>query len=409
MAQHIKPKTWLILTQYFPPEIGAPQLRLLAMIKELERQNIKVKVLTAMPNYPDGEIFEGYKNKFMTTELIDGIETKRMWIYPYNSKSPILRLLNYFSFTFTALIGIFRMQKPDVIFLESQPLSLGIVALLMKHLKRVPYIYNVPDLQIEMANELGYMTNRFFLKLSAAIETYFMKQSWRVSTVTRAFAEHLSERGIEKNKITFLPNGADSNFLIPKSPEKNLLSKWNLQGKTIILYVGTHTFYNGFESIIGAAEILKDNKDIVFLMIGSGPERKRIIKIAEQKHLDNMLFEQSPYSERADLYSIAYVSLASLKKIPIFKKVRPAKIFPSLSCGVPVIYAGLGEASDLLQENKCGISVEPENPIALANGISMLVNNKNLRNKLGDSGRNLIEKQYSWTIIVDNWLKEIHS
>ena len=74
-----------------------------------------------------------------------------------------------------------------------------------------------------------------------------------------------------------------------------------------------------------------------------------------------------------------------------------------------MIYAGLGEASELLQENKCGISVEPENPIALANGISMLVNNKDLRNKLGDSGRNLIEKQYSWTIIVDNWLKEIHS
>tara|TARA_B100000029_G_scaffold485837_1_gene539549 strand:+ start:1277 stop:2506 length:1230 start_codon:yes stop_codon:yes gene_type:complete len=402
-------KNWLVVTQYFPPEIGAPQIRLLAMIKELQRKNIEVKVLTAMPNYPKGEIFKGYKNKFTKTEIIDGIEIKRMWIYPYNSKSPILRLLNYFSFTFTAVIGILSMQKPDMIFIESQPLSLGITALLMKRLKRVPYIYNIPDLQIEMAKELGYITNGFFLKLSTLFENHLMKHSWKVSTVTNAFAEHLNSRGIEKKKITFLPNGADSDFLKPKSADKRLLSKWRLANKKVILYAGTHTFYNGFDSIIGAADILKDNKDIVFLMIGGGPERKRIMRMVEQKHLDNVIFEQSPYSERPDLYSIAYASLASLKKIPIFKKVRPAKIFPSLSCAVPVVYAGVGEAADLLKKNQCGISVEPENPVALANAISMLVNDPELRNRLGNSGRILIEKQYSWKIIVENWLKNIET
>ena len=134
------PKNWLILTQYFPPELGAPQIRLSSMIEELKKHNINASVLTAMPNYPKGKVFDKYKNKFLINEKYKDISVKRTWIYAATGKSAIPRLLNYLSFTFTASLAALTGPKPGVIFLESQPLSLGIIALLMKWIRNVPYI-----------------------------------------------------------------------------------------------------------------------------------------------------------------------------------------------------------------------------------------------------------------------------
>lgn len=401
-------QNWLILTQYFPPEIGAPQIRLMSMVKELEHNGINASVLTAMPNYPKGELFDGYKKKIVTKEKINGIDIKRTWVYAASGKASVPRILNYLSFTVSATIAALFGPKPDLVFVESQPLSLGLVAILMKWVRRVPYIYNIPDLQIEVAKEMDFVGNSLILKISKYLEDFFMKQSWKISTVTEAFMTHIHERGIEKNKITYLPNGADTNFLKPLFPNKKLISKWNLGNKKVFLYVGTHAFYHGLEIIIKAASILKNNKDIIFLMIGNGPERERIINMAESEHLDNIIFGESPYEEMADLYSISYCSIASLKNIQVSKQMRLSKIFPSLSCAKPVIYAGIGEAADLLNKHECGLIVEPENPIKLSETILKLAEDKTLQTKLGESGRRLVEKDYSWHTIINRWSNQIN-
>jgi len=403
------PKNWLILTQYFPPELGAPQIRLSSMIEELRNHNIIPDVLTAMPNYPKGKLFDGYKNKFILNEKYNEISVKRTWIYAATGKSAIPRLLNYFSFTLTAALAALTGPKPEVIFLESQPLSLGVVALLMKWIRKVPYIYNIPDLQIEVAKQMDFMGNKTFLNLSNKLETYLMKNSWKVSTVTEAFMKHINEHnGIDKNKITFLPNGADTNFLKPKPPNKELLSKWNINNQKVFVYVGTHAFYHGLDVIVETAALLKNNEEILFLMIGDGPERKRIIEKAQTLKLKNIKFEQSPYEEMAELYSIAYASIACLKNINVATQMRLSKIFPSLSCEVPVIYAGKGEAATIIDVNKCGLTVEPENPSELAKAILSLSANENYKKELGKAGRNMVQKSYSWKTIINNWIKQLN-
>ena len=402
------PQHWLILTQYFPPEIGAPQIRLASMIEELRKHNINPTVLTAMPNYPKGKLFKGYKNKFLINEKYNDISVKRTWIYAATGKSAIPRLANYLSFTLTAALAALTGPKPEVIFLESQPLSLGIVALLMKWIRNVPYIYNIPDLQIEVAKQMNFMGNKVFLKLSNSLETYLMKNSWKVSTVTEAFMKHINEvNGINMDKITFLPNGADTNFLKPIPPNKNLLSKWDIRNKKVFLYVGTHAFYHGLDVIIETASLLKNNEEILFLMIGDGPERKRIIKKAATLKLKNIKFKQSPYIEMPELYSIAYASIACLKNISVANQMRLSKIFPSLSCEVPVIYSGKGEAATIISSNNCGITVEPENPSELAKAILSISENENYKNELGKYGRNMVTKSYSWKTIINNWIKQL--
>jgi colanic acid biosynthesis glycosyl transferase WcaI len=401
-------KRWLILSQYYSPEIGAPQIRLRCLARELREHGIDVTVLTAMPNYPKGEIFPGYPTtQFSMREEIDGIPVRRVWIYPGSGKSPVIRLLNYLSFTFTALVAALFGPRPDVMFVESQPLSLGIVGLCMKWIRGVPYIYHVPDLQVDVARQMGFITSEAFLRLALRLENFFLKKSWKVSTVTHRFIRHFGERGLPRTQLTFLPNGADTRFLCPQAPCPELLDRWQLGGKTVFVYVGTHAYYHGLDTLIRAAQLLQDHKNLAFLMIGNGPERSRIIRLAEELRLSNVVFGQSPYEEMDRLYSISYASIATLRNLDVANQMRLSKVFPSLSCGVPVIYAGLGEAADVIRDNRCGVTVDPENPEKLAAAIEQLASDRVGRDVMGKAGRQLVEADYSWKIIVQRWMQEL--
>ena len=398
---------WLILTQYYPPEIGAPQIRLRAVVRELRRHGIGVEVLTAMPNYPAGKVFPGYERKWRMQEEIDGIPVRRVWVYAATGRAPHVRLANYFSYTFTALIAALTGPRPDVMFVESQPLSLGLVAILMKWLRGVPYVYNVPDLQVEVAQQMGFARNRLFLSAAFSLEGFFLRQAWKVSTVTHRFIEYFQGRGLPRSQITFLPNGADTDFLKARPPSEPLLDRWGLAGKKIFVYVGTHAYYHGLDTLIEAAELLRHRTDIGFLLVGDGPERARLRDLARANGATNVVFGESPYEEMDQLYSIAYASVATLRKLDVAKSMRLSKVFPSLSCGVPVIYAGDGEAAELLSQHACGVVVTPEDPARLAQAIETLASDPVSRSDMSRKGRALVEADYSWSAIVRNWLHEI--
>ncbi len=150
-------RRWLILTQYYPPEIGAPQIRLQSVAREFQRHGIEVEVLTALPNYPTGRIFPGYGGHWKVKESIEGVLVTRTWVYAGTGKSVPVRLANYLSFTLTAAVAALTGPRPDLMFVESQPLSLGLVAVLIKWLRKVPYIYNVPDLQVDVGRQSSFI------------------------------------------------------------------------------------------------------------------------------------------------------------------------------------------------------------------------------------------------------------
>jgi Glycosyltransferase len=398
---------WLVLTQYYAPEMGAPQIRLRCFVRELVRHGKDVSVMTAMPNYPKGRIFDEYRGHFFSAEQIDGVHVSRIWAYAATGKNALARFLNYCSFAMNALPVVLFRRKPDVIFVEAQPLPLGMVALLMKALRGVPYIYNVPDLQVEVARELGFLRGTLLLQMAERFETLLLRNAMKVSTVTHSFMAHFEARGVLSSRITFLPNGADTEFLRPSEASPTYISKFQLREKIAFVYVGTHAYYHGLDTLVGAAELLKCDRRIRIVMIGDGPERQRIRSLAIKKGLDNIVFEQVPYEETNDLYSVAYASIATLRDVPVAQGMRLSKIFPALSCGVPVIYSGKGEAAELLVKHRCGLVVKPEDASALAEAITELAADPALRNELGNSGRSFVQHEYSWSTIVDRWLNEV--
>ena len=398
---------WLILTQYYAPELGAPQLRLRALARELRRHGIQIEVLTGLPNYPTGITFAGYRGRWRMRETIDGVPILRTWLYGATGRSAAHRLANYFSFTATALIAALLGRKPDRMFVESQPLSLGVVGLALKWLRGVPYVYNVPDLQVDVARELGFLQSGATLSIMTKLENLFMRQAWNVATVTDRFIEHFEDRRVPRSKISFLPNGADTEFLRPLPPDEELLDRWSLRGKRTFVYIGTHAYYHGLSTLMDAAALLRHREDIAFLLVGDGPEREALRTRAHELELANVVFGSSPYEEMARCYSIAYASLALLKDIEVARKMRLAKVFPALSCGVPVIFSGAGETPELLERHGAGVGVRAEDPSELARAIEELADNPDQREAMGRAGRELAESQFSWRVIVDRWLQEI--
>ena len=360
-----------------------------------------------MPNYPNGVVFPGYRGRWKLRETIDDVPVRRTWLYPSAGRSSIKRIAGYASFTMTALVATLLGPKPDRLFVESQPLTLGVVAILMRRLRGVPYVYNVPDLQLDVAKQAGFLSNRTLLRMMKELEDLALRESWTVSTVTEGFIEHFEARGVPRDRISFLPNGADSEFLRPMEPDRELIERWRLQGKKVFTYIGTHAYYHGLETLVEAAERLRQRDDIAFLIIGEGPERERVEGLARGYGLTNIVFTTSPYEELARCYSITWAALAVIRDLEVARKMRPAKIFPALSCGVPVVFSGAGETPELLERHGVGVAVAAESPEALADAIAELADDPERRAAFGRAGRALVEERYSWSSIVDEWLAEV--
>src|SRR4029077_11569620 len=206
---------FLILTQYFPPEIGGAQTRLRSFATELCRSGHEVEVVTAKPNYPKGSFFAGYEKGFYCKEQQDGIVIHRVWLYPAIGGS-VKRLLNYISFTLTCLLGLWRSERPDYIFVESPPLFLSFPAFLAAFFWRVPFIFNVADLWPDVIVDGGFMKDGPIIRMLEMVERWSYRRAAYVNTVTDWIVEILCDKkGVPESKLLFLPNGVDTERFRP--------------------------------------------------------------------------------------------------------------------------------------------------------------------------------------------------
>lgn len=388
----------LILTQYFPPETGAPQNRLFELALRLQDKGIEIEVLTAMPNYPKMEIFPAYKGKKYVKEELEGLTIHRTGIYVSQSKGIVKRLLNYFSFVHTSWKRGRKLGEFDYILCESPPLFLGYTAMSLAKKLKAKLIFNVSDLWPESAEKLGLVTNKLFLKMAYKLEAKCYKKSYLITGQTQGIVKDIKDRFPDKN-VYWLPNGVDlKNYHPEKVVKSGFRAKYQIPAHNkVIFYGGIIGHAQGLELIVNAAERFKDREDLTWVLLGSGPVKSDLEKLSQEKGLSNLIFaEPVARTEMGGVISEIDISLIPLRKLDLFKGAIPSKIFEILAMEKPIILGVEGEAKDLfISEGKAGIAYEPENLDDLERAVNELTADASKMIALGKNGRQYVDQKFN--------------
>ncbi len=388
----------LFLTQYFPPEVGAPQNRLSDLARRLVQAGHYVTVLTALPNYPTGKIFKEYQGRLIVKEESDGVKVIRTWIYASKTKAFVRRLMNYFSFVMSSLIvGMWQVGRQDYIVVESPPLFLGISGFLLSRIKGAKLVFNVSDLWPESAIAMGVLRNKTLIRLSQWLEEFLYRHSHLITGQTQGIVENIHSRCPNK-RIALITNGVDTAIFGLKTrprENRNIKRKFELEEKFVIGYAGLHGLAQGLETVIRTAGILVVQQDLLFAFFGDGPEKEKLQRIVEQAHLTNVRFYPSqPNSLMPEIYSCFDVAIIPLKRLPLFKGALPSKIFEAMAAALPIIGAVEGEARILIEKAQAGVVVEPEDAQAMVEAVLRLHKDSVYRSSLGENGRRYVMEHY---------------
>lgn len=366
----MRQKKIALLTQWFDPE---PTFKGLVFARELVRQGFKVEVITGFPNYPGGNIYAGYKVTWIQREVIDGVHVTRLPLYPSHDQSAIKRILNYFSFSISALLyGLFFLKRADVIYAYHPPLTVGIAASLIKIFRRIPIVYDIQDMWPDTLQATGMINNTIVLSLVSKVCNWVYRRVNEIVVLSPGFKSLLIERGVPKDKIEVIFNWADEDSLLasegvlPESfPNKNAFK---------VIFAGNMGKAQALDVVLEAAALLKiANSRVVFVMIGSGVDVLRLKNKAADMELSNIVFLPAvPMTQIGKFLISSDALLVHLKKDPLFQITIPSKTQAYMCIGKPLLMAVDGDASDLVHQSDGGITTESQNPKELAQAVERL-------------------------------------
>ena len=375
-----------ILTQYYPPEVGAPQSRLSALAREFARRGHRVTVLTAMPNYPTGRIREGYGGVF-TREEREGVTILRTFIWPTQKADLPRRLANYFSFVLSAAVcGTVRLDAHDYLLVESPPLFLGLTGVLLSWLKRARMVFNVSDLWPDSAVRLGVLRDAgAAYRLGSWLEGFCYRHAWLITGQSTEIVSSIVGR-FPRCRTFHWSNGVDCDAFGPDkaTPESHQLLGRN--GNCVALYAGLHGFAQGLEVLVDAAASLPSSAALEMVLMGDGPKKRTVVDRVRDRQVQRVRFLGSrPHVEMPALLAAADVLLVPLASyIP---GAVPSKLYEAMASGRPVVLMAEGEAAHIVRRHDAGIVVAPGDVAGLGNALQALSCNADLRSRLGANGR----------------------
>ena len=368
----------VFLTHYFWPEVGAPQTRLLELARALSAGGDEVTVVTGMPNYPTGVVPDRYRGHLALEQRIDGVRVVRRWVYAAPNAGFAKRLANHLSFVASSLTAMHAAGPADVLVVESPPLPIGLAALSYSSVKRAPFVLNVSDIWPQSAVELGALRNRTAIRLAEMFERHLYRRAARVAVPTPGMVENLASRGVPRDKLVHLSNGVDVELYRP-TPLPS--------GRKVFMYAGTHGLSQGLDVILEAARLI-DDPNVEFVLAGEGADKAALVEKAEREGIANVRFlPNQPQAAMPRVIDQAYATVVTLKRLDVFKRARPSKMYESMASGRPIVASMWGEAADLVRETGCGIVVEPEDPAALAEAVRRLAADPELAREMGARGR----------------------
>lgn len=402
--QEKKLKLLLICAHYWP-DYGPSTPLFTTIAEDLQKMGYDVSVITTSSKYNEKNNNVNRKFKIFYYEYINGIKVSRCYIYRAPKNSIIKRIFSHIILNILSAIMAIRYGKFDIIFAGAPSLWCGLPLLLKGIFKKIPYVYIIYDIYPDIIQKLGIVNNKAILKMISIVEGYLYDKSKKISVLSEGFKKNLIKKGVPENKINIVPVHVDTQFIRPLPKDKELCDLLQINKKFVVLYAGNIGFSQGLETLLEAASILKDREEIVFVIIGEGATKSSLENRAKEMQLENCRFLDFQDPENIPkVYSIGDVGLVIMKKNIVVESV-PSKTYSIMAAGLPVIATidRNSEIGKLINDSDCGVCLEAENSIQLAEYIVRLSENPEEVNRLGTNGRQIIIDKYSRTVAAKQY------
>jgi colanic acid biosynthesis glycosyl transferase WcaI len=382
--------------------MGAPSARVSELARHWVTAGHDVTVLTGFPNHPDGVVRPEYRERFwrgFCRENFHGVKVHRTFLLPFPNRKPYERILNYTSFCMSAAMAGSFVERPDVVIATSPQLLVGLSGWWAARVKKAPFVLEVRDLWPESLVGTGVGNEASLIYRSiGTVASFLYRRADSIVVVTPSFRDHLvQEWSVPPEKISIVQNGVETALFTPQSSGLDIRAQLGMEGKFVVSYIGTLGLAHGLDTLIDAAERLQSvAPQVLFLLVGEGADRERIVTLAQAKQLKNLVFVPQQPREKIPAYiSASDACLVMLRGKEVFETVIPTKMLEFMSCARPVILAVRGQAKRVLGTAGGGICVEPDSPEALCSAILRLKEHPALCEELGRAGRSYIIRELS--------------
>lgn len=396
----------LIFSQHFWPE----SFIINDFAKNLKEQGHEVLVATGKPNYPVGQIFEGYKLLGLQTDNYDGIPIFRVPLWPRGRSGALNLILNYFSFVLSGLLffpWMLRAKKIDhIVVFASSPLVQAIPAIWLKYFKKAHLSIWVQDLWPESLSATGHIKNETALRAVGKLVKFIYWQSDTLLVQSKAFIRSVA-RYADESKIIYFPNLFDRRTMqvtensIPTELQQQLSENFSF------VFAGNLGTAQSLETIIQAAELVADLKDVKIVIVGSGSSGDWLQKQVEQKKLKNIFLSgRYPMQAMPEIFFYSKVLLVTLKADPIFELTVPSKVQAYLAAGKPILAAIDGEGARVIDESGAGLTGAAADALTLASNMRKFHSmDADTLNKMSLNAKNYFDKNFDMSTETQRFVK----
>lgn len=386
----------LFLSNYFPPEVNAPATRLHEHARQWVADGHTVDVLTSVPNFPEGEVYEGYENR-LTEEERDGIRVTRVPMYISPNEGVIQRVLSYLSFMLSACWYAGRLPTPDVLVATSPQFFAALAGYVGAWQKDVPFVLEIRDLWPESIVAVGAMSRNVIIRFLEWVERVLYRKAEHIVVVTDSFEEAIAEKDIARNKISVIKNGIETAWWDEPLDEERLAELQHehaLEGKFVASYIGTIGMAHRADILLEAARRC-DDPDIAFMVVGTGAKKDELAARQAELELDNFrLVDKVPKEQVPYLLALTDTSVVHLRDDPLFETVIPSKIFEAMATGTPIVLGVRGESRRIVETAEAGLPIPPEDPGALAEAVRHLEEHPELHAEMAENAYRHVRAHY---------------
>ncbi len=407
----------LLIHQYFLEKGEGGGSRFNEMTRLWEEKGHRVTVLAGTVHYNTGLKPAKYKGKYIYKEQYsDNITVYRCHVSGSYNKHFTGRLWGYLSFVFSAwYAGMFRARGPfDVLLATSPPLFVALPAYFLSRFRRIPLVFEVRDLWPESAIDAGVLKNKLLIRLSYSLEKFIYRSSSLINVLTPAFRKSLTEKkNVSDKKIVTIPNAADFSLAERASEEFDRNEMRRSMGirvdMLVIIYVGAHGVANALGQLLDAALLLKKDP-VLFLLVGEGMEKKKLMERAQKENIHNVKFlDPVPKETVFEYILMSDIGTSVLKNVDTFKTIYSNKTFDYMSCSRPVLLGIDGVSRELIETAGCGVYAEPENPEAYAEAVRHYLRHPELIEEHGKRGYAYAKAHFDRAVLADKYIAELES